>query len=217
MFAVDRSAGNVEEDQRAERTQAALAAVADPVASLCRTDPTVRARLGDEVCFTAQRAADRLPPIGRSGAAGADGRGIVGTSITGDGRLLVRYSDGAQVAVGAVAGPGGGDGRGILASTIEDGRLVLTFSDGEVQDLGPVVGATGAAGRGIASTVIVDGRLVVTYTDGATEDAGPVPPGPPGADAELPDRVVRNYPDGTSETCTRSGAEPVTYDCTERG
>lgn len=202
-----------------------LDTIADPLAALCAADPTVRARLGDEVCFTAQQVVDTPPqqPVpGPDGRPGINGRGITATVIRADGHLVVSYSDGARIDVGPVVGQSGTPGRGIRAAQIAAGRLELVFTDGAVQDLGPVVGDAGAAGRGIESTAIADGRLIVTYTDGTTQDAGPVPEGPrgePGQDAELPERYTNVYPDGTSETCTRSGGDdsaPV-YDCTDRG
>lgn len=220
---VDRLRTVDAEQETAEQAER-LETIADPLAALCAADPTVRARLGDEVCFTAQDVVDNPPTEairGPSGAPGMDGRGIVATVIRDDGHLVVSYTDGARIDVGPVVGRAGVPGRGIVSSQITNGRLELVFTDGAVQDLGPVVGERGTAGRGISSTAIADGRLVVTYTDGTTQDAGPVPAGPqgePGEDAELPASVTRTYPDGTSETCTRAGGSisaPV-YDCTER-
>jgi hypothetical protein len=227
----------VEEDSAAKTGQ--LTTLADPLAALCANDPVVRARLGDDVCFTAQQVV-AMPPAtpvpGADGAPGAAGRGVVATVIRADGHLTVTFSDGAVIDAGPVVGKAGVNGRGITNSQIVGGALVLTFSDGTAQNLGPVVGERGAAGiagtagadgapgldgRGIQSTAIVGGRLVITYTDQTTEDAGEVPAGPAGPagrDAELPQTVTRTYPDGTAETCTRNGGTPQApiYDCTER-
>lgn len=216
-----RSYRTLEAEQKTEETTRALTQVADPVARLCADDPTVRARLGDEVCFQAQRAA---AAAGRDGKDGMDGRGIVATVIGSDGHLVVSYTDGARVDVGRVAGQPGIPGRGIVSARIDTGQLQLVFSDGIVQDLGQVVGErglSGADGRGITSTDIVDGRLVVTYSDGTNQDAGPVPSGPQGPQGppgEPPSSYTNHYPDGTSQTCTRAGGKdsaPV-YNCTER-
>ncbi len=220
----------VEAEQTTAVQAEQLDTLADPLAALCASDATVRARLGDDVCFTAQQVVDAPPVVpapALDGTAGMDGRGIVATVIRADGHLVVSYSDGARIDVGPVVGEAGVNGRGIVTSQITDGRLELVFTDGAVQDLGPVVGARGDAGangtdgddgRGITSTAIVEGRLIVTYSDATTEDAGPVPPGPPGADAELPAQVVRTYPDGTAETCNRNGGteDAPVYDCSER-
>lgn len=148
----------------------------------------------DPLCTrAAQVQAEPIPGIpgipGTPGAQGAPGRGIVGTSISPSGRLLVAYTDGSTDDVGVVvgaAGATGADGRGITGTTLQGGRLVIAFSDGSTQDVGPVVGADGVDGRdgrdgrGVASVAEVDGRLVVTFTDGETQDVGPLPAGPRG-------------------------------------
>lgn len=134
------------------------------------------------------------------------GRGVTGTSLTGDGRLLIAYSDGTTQDLGRIVQPGA-PGRGVTATSLVDGHLVLVYSDGTTQDVGPVVGDAGANGRDgadgepvrrVASTAVVNGRLVVTYTDGATADAGPLPAGTP------PLRWTTTRADGSEETCTRA-------------
>ena len=226
------------EEDNAEK-EAQLDSIADPLAALCASDLVVRARVGDQVCFTAQVIAQTpltVPPPGTAGAPGRSGRGIVASIIRNDGHLVVSFSDGAVVDAGPVVGRAGVDGRAVLRSQIVDGRLVLAFTDNTSEDLGPVVGergaaggggaagiiepagASGAPGRGVATTTIDNGRLVVTYTDGNTDDAGEVPPGPAGRDAERPTRYVQTFSDSTSQTCTRSGGDssnPI-YSCSER-
>ncbi|MCK2242137.1 MULTISPECIES: hypothetical protein [unclassified Crossiella] len=110
-------------------------------------------------------------------------RGIAGTTVTTDGRLLVAYSDGVTEDKGRVLGKDGKDGvspPGITGAELLDGVLVLRWSDGRAEILGRVIGPTGATGRGIRSVTVAEGRLVVTYDDGTTQDAGALPPGPPG-------------------------------------
>lgn len=222
---------------RAVESRQALSKVADPLAALCEQDESVRARLGDEVCFTARRVVEEPRLI--HAAAGRDGRGITSTVIREDGHLVVSYSDGEIVDAGPVVGRDGRSGRGVVSASIVDGRLVLAYSDGETQDVGRVVGERGeqgAPGRGVASIAIEDGRLIVTYADGTSEDAGEVPAGPPGPPGpEGPagppgpqgprgepgppaDTLQVTRPDGSVELCRRSGGpdNAPTYVC-ERG
>ncbi|MGO1049774.1 hypothetical protein [Crossiella sp. CA198] len=110
-------------------------------------------------------------------------RGIAGTTVTNDGRLLVAYSDGVTEDKGRILGKDGKDGvspPGITGAELLDGVLVLRWSDGRAEILGRVIGPTGATGRGLRSVTVAEGRLVVTYDDGTTQDAGALPPGPPG-------------------------------------
>lgn len=221
VFAIDRSAGRVEQARDAEVTEQALTEVSDPLAALCAENPVIRVRVG-AACDTAAlvvSAPPGMPPAaGLAGRDGTDGRGITSTFLRDDGHLIITYTDGRQSDAGLVVGQTGRDGAGIVSALLVDRRLILTFTAGTTVDVGRVVGEPG---RGVTSTEIADGRLVVTYSDGTAEDAGPVPPGPegpPGRDAELPATVTRTYPDGTAETCTRAGGDdgaPV-YDCTER-
>lgn len=226
--------------QAADSAQSQLDKVASPVAAQCASDPSVRARLGDEVCAAAQQAAAPLPgPQGPTGApgptgsAGAEGRGVVATVIRADGHLIVTYTDGAKVDVGTVVGQNGANGKGIASSAVTDGRLVLTFSDGTTQDVGEIVGekgsvgtsgAPGPAGRGIASTIIENDRLIVTYDDGTSTDAGPVPAGPPGADgADGRDgspaaTMTITLSNGSVVVCPRTGGDDASpaYTCTRQ-
>lgn len=221
---VIRNAQQLRTEQDAVATQETLEKVADPLAALCAADVVVRERVGDEVCFAAQQAAETpplTPAAGPTGDAGPPGRGITATVIRGDGHLLVSYSDGSRIDAGPVVGQEGPSGRGISESEVADGALIIRYTDGTSQNLGQVLGAKGAdgqPGRGIASTAIREGRLIVTYTDGDSEDAGPVPAGPAGRDAELPTSYTNTFSDGTAQTCTRDGGEnsaPV-YHCGDR-
>lgn len=196
--------------------------LADTATQACTGGAVAPSPSGLALCDqAAQVQTDPVPgPIGPSGA---DGRGILGTSIV-DGRLVVTYTDGTRQDVGTVTGPAGTAGLpgvGIEATTIEDGQLVVTYTDGTRADVGTVVGAVGATGRGIASVEARDGRLMVTYTDGDVVDAGPLPPGPAGvqgddgAPAPSVQSVTRVFADGSVETCTRTGGpdtDPV-LDC----
>lgn len=217
---------------RADTAENTLQTVADPLATLCRQDPTIRARVGDDVCFTAQGVV-ATPKDGENGMDGVDGlpgRGIVGTVIREDGHMVVSYTDGSRIDLGLVVGRQGTPGAagvGVATAELRDGRLVLTMTDGAVRDVGPVVGqagadgADGAAGRGIAGTAIVDGRLVVSYTDGSTEDAGPVPAGSDGTDGKAgrdgSPAASFTFTDavGVRQSCTRVGGPDTApdYDC----
>lgn len=136
-------------------------------------------------------------------------RGIAGTTITADGRLLVAYTDGRTEDKGRVVGREGPPGQSppsIVSTDLADGVLVLRFSDGRSEVVGRVVGRDGAPGRGVASVAITSGRLVVAYTDGTTQDAGPLPAGPQGpagrgiAHAEVRScRWYVTYTDGVTE------------------
>ncbi|SDN74071.1 hypothetical protein [Allokutzneria albata] len=114
-----------------------------------------------------------VPPVQPAAA-----RGITGTSITSDGRLLVSYTDGRTEDKGVIVRTGQ-PGVGVAGTEIVDGALVLRYSDGRTEVVGRVVGRDG---RGIVSISAASGRLVVTYTDATTTDLGPLPPGPAGAD-----------------------------------
>lgn len=238
-------------EQQTDATQEALGTVSDPLAELCRTDPAIRVRVGDAACGLAQRAADNpeIPTPGPAGAdgepgeAGAEGRGIVSTSLVDD-ALVINYSDGSRENVGRVVGTDGATGSqgpagvGITGSNIAAGRLILTFSDGTTRDVGQVVGpagepgaagvdgdagADGSDGRGIASVDQVDGRLTVAYTDGETQDIGPVPTGPAGpagpagADGSPATTLVLQGagPLGADLTCERTNDDPMApiYTC----
>lgn len=231
-YSVARSAERIEAATTAQVTERALTDVSDPLAALCASDPTVRARLGP-ACLTASQVAAAPPgrptaglpgragergAQGQTGDRGQDGRGIVSTEVTEQGRFVITYSDGTVTDLGPIFGP---DGVGIAELSILDQRLVVALSDGRVIDLGRIVGERGLpgqtgqdgqAGRGVAATSIVEGRLVITYDDGTVEDAGALPR------AELPATYTRTFDDGTAETCTRQGGEdtgPV-YACTDR-
>jgi len=115
------------------------------------------------ITYTDGITEDKGVVIGKAGAAGAAGRGIVSTAIR-DGHLVLSYSDSTSEDVGQVVGP---PGRGVVSTDIVGGRLVVTYSDGTKQDLGPL-----PVGRGVQKAQVVDCRWRVTYTDGQVEDAG---------------------------------------------
>ncbi len=227
-MAVMRSSEAVELTGQVQTANENVREVADPLAALCGSDPTIRQRVGDacDAAVEAAAAPSESTP-GSPGADGIDGRGIVSTVIDGEGHLIVSYTDGSRRDVGAVVGAEGAQGRGIAASTISStGQLVLTFNDGTTQDVGVVVGQSGTdgadgevgpAGRGVVATAIVDGRLRVSYTDGTTDDAGPVPMGERGADGSPAAELVINRSDGSTVRCPRTGGEntaPV-YTCSD--
>jgi hypothetical protein len=197
--------------------------VIDPVADACARDTEVRRRLGD-LCVKAVEVAQE-PARGDTGAKGDPGRGITGTAIV-DGRLQVSYTDGVTEDKGPVVGTNGGQGRGVVGSSITSaGRLMLTYTDATTEDAGLVVGPVGGAGedgapgRSVSSvTVSPDYHLIVSYDDGTTADAGPLPPGPRGEpgrgvasvafDFDTCEATV-SYTDGTSEQAPMTGCEPT--------
>lgn len=103
------------------------------------------------------------------------------------------------------AGVQGPAGRGIVATEIQAGDLVVVYSDGSRVDVGQVVGADGTPG--------------VAGAPGAAGAAGPAgatgPPGPAGADGSPASSYTVMYPDGSTQTCTRSGGSDSTpaYTC----
>jgi len=127
------------------------------------------------ITYTDGRVEDKGPIVGAVGAAGQDGRGIVGSTINQDGSLVLSYSDGTTQTVGRVVGSdgvNGADGRGVASVSVSaDYRLTITYTDGITEDAGPL--PAGPPGRGIASVAFdFDScTATVTYTDGATEQA----------------------------------------------
>lgn len=115
------------------------------------------------ITYTDGITEDKGVVIGKAGAAGAAGRGIVSTAIR-EGHLMLSYSDSTSEDVGQVVGP---PGRGVASTDIVAGRLVVTYTDGTKQDLGPL-----PVGRGVQKAEVVDCRWRVIYTDGQAEDAG---------------------------------------------
>lgn len=120
-----------------------------------------------------------------------------------------RGADGRRGAAGVAGPPGiggvaGTDGRnGIDGANGDDGQNGI---DGET-----VVGPSGAPGVDGATPPCFFEAAQCRGADGRNGD-----PGAPGRDAELPTSYTKNYSDGTSETCTRSGGTdtaPV-WDCT---
>lgn len=72
VYALNRSAAGIEQTQQVEQTSQTLDAVADPLARLCATDPSVRARVGT-ACDTAAQAVSAPPKNGVDGRNGTDG------------------------------------------------------------------------------------------------------------------------------------------------
>jgi len=127
----------------------------------------------DEVCkmarnIVANPTALAVPEDGKDGKDGQNGRGVTTFDISGEGNLIVNYTDGTTEDVGHIVGKNGidgingKDGRGILSVTIDRGNLMIGFTDGETVNLGMVVGPAGEPGQ--------DGQNGAT---GATGPAGP--------------------------------------------
>ncbi|GAA2774153.1 hypothetical protein [Saccharopolyspora taberi] len=222
---VTRSEANDQADQKAAAQQQAAEsaqdarAVADPLAELCRTDPSVAQRAG-EAC---QKAAEvKRQPTAPIAVNGQDGRGIVATAIEA-GRLIVSYDDGVRRDVGQVVGqpgaPGavGAPGRGVVSTILDGVDLVAIYSDGQRENLGRIVGRDG---RGITSVDGSTGRLLITFDDGTTQDAGELPRGPEGKRGPPPAGWTVQRADGSTEHCSRNAGSPdeaPTYSCTASG
>lgn len=118
------------------------------------------------------------------------------------------------------AGPTGSAGRGIVATAIENGDLIVIYSDGGRVDVGRVVGPPGSPGiPGVPGAAGVPGPA---GQDGGAGPAGPAgaagppgSPGPAGRDGSPASSYTVTYPDGTTQTCTRSGGPDTapTYSC----
>ena len=117
---------------------------------------------------------------GKQGDQGPVGRGVASFDITGEGALMVRYTDGQTENVGKVigkdgkdgitgaAGKDGSNGRGILSAGIDSGNLIIRFTDGTTENLGMVVGPAGQNGlNGTNGTNGVDGQPGTPGVDGA--------------------------------------------------
>jgi hypothetical protein len=123
-------------------------------------------------------------PAGPPGPAGADGRGIAEVYDSGDGRAMVRMSDGTIYGPFTIAsgppgpqgdrgdvGPVGPEGRHVVSVTDSgDGRVYVQMSDGS--SYGPFWAASGPAGP--------QGPQGPAGNDGATG-----PQGPPGEAGEV--------------------------------
>lgn len=76
VFAIQRSAGRVDEQRQTVVTEQALTQVSDPLARLCAEDPGIRARVGvacDTASVVASSPADS-PAAGLDGRNGIDGK-----------------------------------------------------------------------------------------------------------------------------------------------
>lgn len=170
--------------------------------TICATFPE------DPLCITGREVAanptETLIPEdgkdGQDGQQGPAGRGVTDFKTSGEGDLIVTYTDGQTQNVGRVVGKDGAQGvigltgRGILSTDLQNGNLIVNFTDGTSQNLGMIVGpagqdgasgtngvdgapgADGAPGRdGISVTgVVLDNTnsVLVSYSDGRTESAG---------------------------------------------
>lgn len=128
---------------------------------------------------------------GQDGKDGADGVGIDDVSVTDNGELTMRLSNGTTLNLGKIIPLGEGE-RGITGASLNDrGELVLTFSDLSSINLGTVkgqdgkdgapgvagptgaAGKDGAAGTGIADATISDtGALTITLDNGTAINLG---------------------------------------------
>jgi len=164
--------------------------------------------------FNALKGLIDAVPAGQQGPPGADGRGIAEVYDDGEGRAMVRMSDGATygpftIASGpqgergsdggpgpeGPAGPAGNDGRGIASVRDSgDGRAIVVMSDGA--EYGPFSIATGPQGeRG---------------SDGGPGPEGPAGPVGPAGNEGRGIANVRDSGDGTGR-CFVDMTDGTTY------
>jgi hypothetical protein len=126
-------------------------------------------------------------PPGNDGAPGAEGRGIDEVYDSGDGRAMVRMSDGATYGPFTIAsGPPGPEGTGVSGFVDNGGgSFVIHTNDGQIY--GPFTppggpeGPAGPEGRGITNVRDNgDGRAVVEMSDGSSYGPFSVASGPAG-------------------------------------
>ncbi|WP_141279566.1 hypothetical protein [Pseudonocardia hydrocarbonoxydans] len=144
-YALNRSADRIEQQQTTVVAEQALVEVSDPLAALCESDPTIRARVGP-ACDTAAQVASAPPESPVDGLDGTDGR---------DGRDGLDGADGQSPACllepTMCRGADGADGRDGM-----DGR------DG-VDGVAGRDGVDGAPGRDGSPAA----ELVVNEADGS--------------------------------------------------
>ena len=153
---------------------------------------------------------------GDDGQNGNDGVGISNVTISSDGILTVKLTNGTNINLGSIKGA---DGIGIKAARVdENGHLKLTYSDNTTADLGIVVGAKGADGVGISDVnILSDGTLTIELSNGTTKSLGNIKgdKGDPGADgqdgAQGPQGIQGTAGRGIQKTEIVNGELIVTY------
>ena len=125
---------------------------------------------------------------GEQGEQGIQGVSITEVTLTAEGELSMKFSNGQVVPLGNIKGQDGTDGVGIANTEINaDGNLVITYTNGVTKDLGSVKGPKGdkgdtgsqgpkgdkgdkgETGRGILRTEFSGTNFVIYYTDGTSE------------------------------------------------
>jgi hypothetical protein len=134
-----------------QQTRSDAKQVADPLAALCASDPSVAARVGPENCQKAVQI-QQQPVDVPAAAPGPAGVGIASV-IAGTCTLRIALTDGRVSTLTGLCGQPGADGkpappaRGI-ASTAKDGcNVAVTYTDSTTQTLGPFCGADGTNGH----------------------------------------------------------------------
>lgn len=115
------------------------------------------------------------------------------------------------------AGPAGDTGAmgpaGLAGGPGVDGINGTNGVDGTNGEAGPI-GPTGAIGPiGATGPQGAQGAQGPQGPQGETGSQGAE--GPRGPEGPIPDRVVRTYPGGRSETCTLTSRDPITYNCVD--
>lgn len=148
------------------------------------------------------------PVPGPSGAAGRNGKSIVGARIAGC-RLILMREDAIEYDAGPVCGPSGS--RGPQGSPGPTGSPGVNGTDGQN-------GANGADGASITGIRCSDTHMIVTISTTGDRDlgAGSCGQGSPGADGEPPYSWTYTGPAGLDYTCSRDDPfdpDKPTYHC----
>jgi hypothetical protein len=135
----------------AQQAQSDSKSLADPLAALCASDPTIAARVGPANCQKAvqvqQQPAEAVAP-----APGPPGVGIASV-IPGDCSVRIALTDGRVSTLSGLCGEPGLNGkdaspaRGIASTAQSSCNVVVTYTDGATATLGPFCGPTGDTGH----------------------------------------------------------------------
>ncbi|MCU1687789.1 MAG: collagen-like protein [Amycolatopsis sp.] len=166
----------------AQQAQSDSKSLADPLAALCASDPSVAARVGPANC---QKAAEiQQAPIEAAPAPGPPGVGIASV-IPGDCSVRIALTDGRVSTLSNLCGAAGVAGkdaplaRGIAATAKDGCNVDITFTDGATSTLGPFCGANGTDGHNGADGVTPPCMSLPAQCQGA--DGKPGNDGKPGS------------------------------------
>lgn len=125
--------------------------IADPLAQLCATDPSVAERVGPANCQKAAEVKEQPAPVAAP-LPGTPGVGIASVQ-TGDCSIRIALTDGRTSTLTNLCGPAGPGGRDAppargISSTTQDGCFVtVAYTDATSDRLGSFCGAAGETGE----------------------------------------------------------------------